>query len=172
MKKSSHEVLPVRNLIANFIGSGDYANALVAGHHIFTAAHVAQDGMLLQSEGGQQDARVNFSRHHQRDLARSHQQVPAVGYEIGPIPKKRARVTVLGFHGPERKPFRIDAVVINPSAPDGRMIIQRRRGKKFQLGMSGASVIDSQGRVVGILVAGVDGKGGNQVYIEPIMNQF
>ena len=49
---------------------------------------------------------------------------------------------------------------------------QRRRGKRFQLGMSGASVIDSQDRVFGILVAGVDGKGGNQVYVEPIAGQF
>lgn len=172
MKRKGLELQPVHNLIANFLGSGDYANALVAAHHIITAAHVAQDGMLLESEGGQQEARVTFQRHQQRDLARSLQQVPAFGYEIGPMPKKRERVTVKGFHGPDRKPFVIEAVVITPQTPDGRIIIQRRRGKKFQLGMSGASVIDSKQRVIGILVAGVDGKGGDQVYIEPIANQF
>jgi len=49
---------------------------------------------------------------------------------------------------------------------EGRIIIKRKSGKKYQLGMSGCPAIDSQNRLIGVLVKGADDDG-EKVYLEP-----
>ncbi len=154
-----------RLLLARF-GQDSYANAFIYKYLIVTAGHVAIDGMPIQTPNKRESGNFTFQRINSRDLALSQQSVPTLGFAEVATPQIGEAVWVHGHHGPNQEPFVIDSVVESFTA-EGRIIIKRKSGKKYQLGMSGCPVIDSQNRLIGVLVEGVSGAGGDKVYLEP-----
>jgi hypothetical protein len=143
-----------------------YANAFIYKYLIVTAGHVAIDGLPIQTPNKRETGSFTFQKVNARDLALSKQPVPTLGFAEVVTPQIGEEVWVHGHHGPNQEPFVIDALVESFTSV-GRIIIKRKTGKKFQLGMSGCPVIDSQNRLVGVLVEGVSGTGGEKVYLEP-----
>lgn len=154
-----------RLLLARF-DAQNYANAFIFKYLIVTARHVANDGMPITTPKGDENGYFTFQKHNKRDLAQSRERVPTQGFSEASMPSIGETVWVCGHHGSAQEPFIIESEVIGFSN-EGRIIIKRIEGKKFQLGMSGAPVVDAQNRIVGVLVQGVEGKNGEQVFLEP-----
>lgn len=154
-----------RLLLANF-GQDSYANAFIYKYLIVTAGHVAIDGMPIQTPNKKESGRFTFRRVNSRDLALSHQPVPTPGFAETATPNIGETVWVHGHHGISQEPFAIESTV-EGFTNQGRIIIKRIAGKKYQLGMSGCPVVDQQNRLIGVLVEGVSGTEGEQVYLEP-----
>ncbi len=154
-----------RLLLANF-DQNNYANAFIYKYLIVTAGHVAIDGMPIQTPNKKESGRFTFRKLASRDLALSQQYIPAPGFTEAATPSIGETVWVLGHHGANQEPFTIESTV-EDITNQGRIIIKRKTGKKYQLGMSGCPVVDQKNRLVGILVEGVSGTNGEQVYLEP-----
>lgn len=154
-----------RLLLANF-DQNNYANAFIYKYLIVTAGHVAIDGMPIQTPNKKESGRFTFRKLASRDLALSNQSIPAPGFTEAATPRIGETVWVRGHHGANQEPFTIESTV-EDITNQGRIIIKRKTGKKYQLGMSGCPVVDQQNRLVGVLVEGVSGTNGEQVYLEP-----
>jgi len=153
-------------LLANF-PDDNYANAFILRHLIITASHVAQASLDIMTHDKSEIGQFSYQHLPEKDLALSQQQVPSKGYELGPTPIIGDKVIVCGHHGINQHYFEIRATVIGFDNRN-RIIIKREKGKIFQLGMSGCPVLNQDMQVIGVLVEGVIGTEGNQVYLEQI----
>lgn len=153
-----------RLLLARF-DQNSYANAFIYKYLIVTAGHVAIDGMPIQTPNQKESGSFTFRKVGFRDLAHSREPVPTLGFKEVTTPNIGETVWVCGHHGANHEPFTIESTV-EAFTNEGRIIIKRKSGKKYQLGMSGCPVIDSQNRLVGVLVKGADDDG-EKVYLEP-----
>lgn len=156
---------PEHLLTAHF-PDGNYANAFILLHHIATAGHVAQNGMEVKLEATQEVGYFTYRFIPGKDLALSNEPVPARGFRQIIVPSIGDTIVVCGHHGPKRAYFETQAVV-KGFTKEGRIIVERASGKQFQVGMSGSPGRNKKDSVVGVLVAGVPGTGGKQVYLEP-----
>lgn len=153
-----------RLLLAKF-DQNSYANAFIYKYLIVTAGHVAIDGMPIQTPNQRESGNFTFRRVGSRDLAHSQEPVPTLGFKEVATPSIGETVWVCGHHGANRELFTIESTV-EAFTNEGRIIIKRKSGKKYQLGMSGCPVVDSQNRLIGVLVKGAD-EDGEKVYLEP-----
>lgn len=153
-------------LIANFKESGYYANATIHNFFIVTAWHVARSTLSISTPDNNEVGTFSFRKVHPRDLAVSRQLIQAEGFNRVIVPQIGLEVTMIGHHGEDKKYFEINAQVVGFDDL-GRIIIERKNGKVFQLGMSGSPVFDGENNFLGVLVAGVNGTNGEKAYLEP-----
>lgn len=156
-----------RLLLARF-ADGTYANAFIYNYLIVTAHHVAEAGLIIETPTGSESGNYTFNHHQTRDLASSKEMARDMGFAESAMPNIGDPVWVFGHHGPDKTPFIIESEV-HGFSKEGRIIIKRLEGKKFQLGMSGCPVVDAQNRLVGVLVEGVSNTNGEMCYLEPAL---
>ena len=153
-------------LLANF-PDDNYANAFILRHLIITAGHVAGSPINIQTNDKAESGQFSYQISLEQDLAISRQTIPSKGYELGSTLNIGDTIVVCGHHGPEQKYFEIVAIVDDFDSK-GRIIIKRKSGKIFQLGMSGCPALNIYNQVIGVLVEGVVGTKGQKVYLETI----
>ncbi|MDH5533890.1 MAG: serine protease [Candidatus Pacebacteria bacterium] len=153
-------------LLANF-PDNNYANAFILRHLIITAGHVAGAPLNIETNDKTESGQFSYQIASEQDLAISRQQIPSAGYELGSSPEIGDNIIVCGHHGPEQLYFEIEAVV-SGFDQRGRIIIKRQKGKIFQLGMSGCPALNTKNQVIGVLVEGVKGTKGQEVYLETV----
>lgn len=132
-----------------------YANAFMVLNHVATAGHVADATTLFSVPHEEENGYFTFQRVNGHDVGLSEQVIPGFGFEhIGQVHGGDA-VVVSGHHGIDREYFEIEAVAY-AILEDGRIVLARVSGKKFQVGMSGSPALGDTDTVVGILVEGYD----------------
>ncbi len=165
----THETLPKDALLLAEDMSGCFANAFILRALIVTANHVANGRPIFQVPFTEQLTNITLEEVRSRDIALSVVKTIAQGFESVAPPELNQYLTIVGFHGFQHLPFEIVVRVIE-ILPDGRTIVERISGTEAQVGMSGSPAVTAQNEVVGILVSGVEGTDGKQLYLESIID--
>lgn len=132
-----------------------YANAFMLLNHVVTVGHVADATSHFSVPGSDESGYFTFKRVSGHDIGVSAQAIPGMGFtDVQSVSPKDA-VIVSGHHGTERTYFEIEAVVY-AVLEDGKIVLARVSGKKFQKGMSGSPALLDSDTVVGALSEGFD----------------
>jgi len=161
-----HETLPNDHLLLTEDACG-YAMALILKAHIVTAGHVARGFPKYHLPIANEEADIPIRLIAGRDLAVSTVQTAFSGFETIAPPSISQHLTIVGFHGFQHTPFQIEVRVVEIQH-NGIVIVEWLSGTNPQVGMSGSPAITENNEVVGILVSGVEGTNGKQLYIESV----
>lgn len=163
----SNRLCPEQSLLIVTLSEIDFANAFIFLNTIVTAGHVAPEKRSVQVPDTEEKGDVLFNIIPERDLAFSVLRTLAVGVEWNDIPEIGDELSVYGHHGPRKELFIIRAKVLEVRG-DGRIVVERISGKRFQPGMSGSPAFTKENAVVGLLVEEVEGSNGEKVILESL----
>ncbi|MDE2026017.1 MAG: hypothetical protein KGJ07_05970 [Patescibacteria group bacterium] len=151
-----------RNVIVVEFENGEYANGIIGDGHIITANHVAQGArrVIAPQNGLHIDVSPSTFEHimdphltdaqYPSDIARSFSSIGEVGFSHAGKATKGEAVTMVGFHGPKRRPFTIRGTVEGLEGR-GYLAVSVDEGEQdLELGMSGIPVLRGD-TVLGIL---------------------
>lgn len=147
-----------------------YANAFMLLNHVVTVGHVADATSLFSVPSNDESGFFTFDRVLGHDIGFSQQAIPGVGYKNVQNVLPQDAVVVSGHHGVDREYFEIEAVVY-AVLDDGKIVVARVSGKKFQKGMSGSPASLDPDTVVGALSEGFamdDFEEGEAAIFEPM----